>query len=341
MKKKIFILLFALLSYCMVFVGCTNFYTEASSNSPVSSTIQTDAVVSEIETNKFPSTTVSFSSDASSTETNSSSVSSDTAKTITSQIKSPKPKPKPVKNICLSDYTPICSYYNLNKTEQDGLSVVASLYKQYKESPDTFNKNKSIPVSFGKSEFYNISSFLCLYYGEPTALGDIFYFYTNTYKDGKETHSLSINPEMIDKLEQRKQECDEKIDAVLSSMKEGSETEKLMQIAEYLKDTITYTLPYRGIYDGLMNGTGVCTSFALSFQTFANRLGIQCDFVIGDENDGTDHAYNRVRLSNGEYRYYDVTFYDGTGDACYLNTKTLPYKDYCYNTYAYRWGVKF
>lgn len=339
MKKKIFIFLSALLSYCVVFVGCTNFYTEASSNLPVSITIQTDAVVSEIETNKSPSTTASSSSNVSSTETESSSVSSDTTETTTSQTK--LPKPEPVKNICLSDYTPICSYYNLNKTEQDGLSVVASLYKQYKEKPDTFNKNKSIPVSFGKSEFYNISSFLCLYYGEPTALGDIFYFYTNADKDEKETHSLSINPEMIDKLEQRKQEYNKKIDDVLSSMKEGSETEKLMQIAEYLKDTITYTLPYRGIYDGLINGTGVCTSFALSFQAFANRLGIQCDFVIGDENGGTNHAYNRVRLSNGEYRYYDVTFYDGTGDACYLNTKTLPHKDYCYNTYTYRWGVKF
>lgn len=61
----------------------------------------------------------------------------------------------------------------------------------------------------------------------------------------------------------------------------------------------------------MINGEGVCESYAKTFQLLLNYCDVDCIFVPGIANDGA-HAWNMVKLDNGEWYWYDLTWNDGT-----------------------------
>ena len=124
-----------------------------------------------------------------------------------------------------------------------------------------------------------------------------------------------------------------KIDSILTNFTSGSEEHILRQIAEYLKNSIVYTSGYSDLSNAL-NGRSVCNGYALAFNAMANRAGITSDMCIGTSINGILHAWNRVTLSDGSYRFYDITFYDSTENPEYLHSIASFHGPYLINDYS-------
>ena len=56
-------------------------------------------------------------------------------------------------------------------------------------------------------------------------------------------------------------------------------------------------------------GSGVCESYARTFQLLLNYCGVENIYVIG-ESMGEDHAWNMVKMDNGEWYWFDLTWDD-------------------------------
>lgn len=122
-----------------------------------------------------------------------------------------------------------------------------------------------------------------------------------------------LNLPLFKKLLNQKSIIDNEIDKEVSTLIEGSDECKLRQISNHIAKKIVYTDGYRETIDAL-NGKGVCISYAMLFYKMATRLGIQTYICYGYAGDGY-HAWNAVKL-NGEYVYYDITWYDDVVPDC-------------------------
>lgn len=110
--------------------------------------------------------------------------------------------------------------------------------------------------------------------------------------------------------------ADAKIDAILSGFSGKSTYDKLLNIAEYVCKQAQYgsqQLPdggydaINGVYDVLtgVHTNTVCTSYALAFQRFMERAGIN-SYILADDG---RHAWNIVEL-DGKWYGVDCTFGD-------------------------------
>ena len=73
---------------------------------------------------------------------------------------------------------------------------------------------------------------------------------------------------------------------------------------------------------GVFNEQGaVCEAYARSFQLLLNYSGVENVFVTGTAN-GEGHAWNLVRLDDGNWYWYDLTW-DDEGELGYTVTKNM------------------
>ncbi len=109
-----------------------------------------------------------------------------------------------------------------------------------------------------------------------------------------------------------------------------SDYEKVQAIHDYIIKNSVYdsvnankdTVPAEGheAYGVLVDGTGVCDSYAKAFKLLSDKAGVQCMLVEGSkaealgQNPGsTDHAWNIVFIE-GEYYHIDATWDDVSED---------------------------
>lgn len=152
---------------------------------------------------------------------------------------------------------------------------------------------------FSVKEQHEILTHLGMYFGAIGTMGDLVHWNDNDAK---------LNLDKFKKLLDQKIIIDARIDEAVSTLTEGSDEYKLWQISNYIAGKIEYTKGFRNTISAL-NGKGVCDSYAMLFYKMATRLGIQSYICYGYGNGDTYHAWNMVEL-NGEYIYYDITWYD-------------------------------
>lgn len=74
-------------------------------------------------------------------------------------------------------------------------------------------------------------------------------------------------------------------------------------------------------YDCLINGLSVCNGYATAFYDLCRAAGLEANYISGTaavEGGGRiSHAWNRVKMEDGQWRYYDVTWDDYTGSYQY------------------------
>ena len=184
-------------------------------------------------------------------------------------------------------------------------------------------------------QYYKIASYFYVYYGQKRAVDETFDLINYTDGDGVKSKQIRLRYDDIRKFEKELNANKTKIDAVLSTFTTGSEEHILKQISEYLKNNIVYTNNNFDLSNAL-NGKSVCNGYALAFNIMANRAGITSDMCIGTVK-GIYHAWNRVTLSDGTYRFYDITFYDTGGGSKYINSKTNFHGSYLINDYTDCW----
>lgn len=218
--------------------------------------------------------------------------------------------------IDVSKYSSVESFAGLNETERDMVRRILDVIENSDNyETKTYFKRSAIVIKcdyYVTYEAYNkIAACVDFYYGQETS--DVF----DVSSDKKENRStLYIFTDTAARLKQERQVYIEKIEGVISTLHEGTETQKLLQISKYIAENCEYEIKDKtSVNDFFESKTGDCVTYAMVFRMFCERLGIQCDIVCGITSMGDGHAWNRVLLSDGTYRYYDLTYYSrGTLD---------------------------
>ena len=199
-----------------------------------------------------------------------------------------------------TDYTPHVNPENYAKNVDYGI-LSDSQVKTFDDILDAINNDKSVVScpKFSKTEQYEISTQLGLYFGNIENITSLIYWGNNT---------ASLNSDMIKQRLLEKTIIDARIDEAISTFIEGSDRFKLWQISNYISKKITYSINHRNVIDAL-NGSGVCSSYSILFYKMASRIGIKTYICCGYASEAY-HAWNMVEL-DGSRLYYDVTWYDG------------------------------
>lgn len=107
-------------------------------------------------------------------------------------------------------------------------------------------------------------------------------------------------------------------DSILKDLKiDSSVTQKeaIGRINKWICDNKEYDYsddpPSRGsVYYSLTGDKGICTNYALAFQTLCLSAGIECHYY---NSPSMRHAWNKVYFSDGTYRWVDVCWNDVEG----------------------------
>lgn len=168
-------------------------------------------------------------------------------------------------------------------------------YESYKSTGYIFEFDRFM----SKEEYNQIVWFTQYYFGDENL--DLVDF---SIENGVTT-KVYLKVKAIIEAEKYRAQYDNEVENILRSIKDGSDTEKMIQISKYILDNSSYVLEQKSTYNSFyINQKGDCVMYAMIFKQFANRLGIENDIVrIPDEH----HVYNRIRLEDGSYRYYDLT----------------------------------
>ncbi|PYG88234.1 transglutaminase/protease-like cytokinesis protein 3 [Ruminiclostridium sufflavum DSM 19573] len=127
-----------------------------------------------------------------------------------------------------------------------------------------------------------------------------------------------------DRLSSEDIEVKDKMEEIVSEViaDEMTDYEKELAIHDYLVANYKYdyenyksdTLPDESYtpYGLLIKGTGVCQAYAEAMKLLLNRVGVECEVVIGKSREEA-HGWNIVKLDD-EYYMVDVTWDDPTPD---------------------------
>lgn len=265
-----------------------------------------------------------------------------TTKPETNSTENNTPTTKPVVTQPASKLVPNgnFTYVDMSAYNDDEKALITTILGKIKTCNTHNLKEEIIPVDtfYDYYSYHKVASFFYVYYGQKRAVDETFDIINYQNGDGTKTVSIRMRYDDIRQFEATLNDNKAKIDRILSTFTDGSEQHILNQIAQYLGNNMVYT---DGHYDlsSALNGKGVCNAYALVFNAMANRAGITSNVCIGKVNDEY-HAWNRVTLSDGEYRYYDITFYDTGGNTKYLNSKINFHSSYLVDNYADCWTKK-
>lgn len=143
---------------------------------------------------------------------------------------------------------------------------------------------------------------------------------------------LNYTEDSIENVNQKIELMSQKIDEYLEGLDGLNEYEKELEIHDRLSYSVEYShleeLPreYHTAEGSLLEGVGVCDSFAKALQLIYSRAGIDSIIVLGSL-DGNPHAWNMVKINN-EWYHVDLTsshsIYEETGivNHAYFNLDT-------------------
>jgi hypothetical protein len=151
---------------------------------------------------------------------------------------------------------------------------------------------------------------------------------------GENYTEFYLHEENISRLIDKKQSVDKDIDNILLTFDDGSNVEVANQIAYFISNKADFYYDKYSAHNILWENVGNCNGFALLFHTMCHRVGIECDLITGYAN-GEYHAWNRIKLEDGSYRYYDLSFYEYSENNVYIAAHTSPWEVVGINKYLY------
>lgn len=232
------------------------------------------------------------------------------------------------KNIDLSDYDNIVVD---TSCLSDDARIIIEKVVHIANNPDLYSGYDvtiELDRHIGIEEYTEATGFLMIYFGIEEE--DVFDINSDVSKSKPST--LTITLDKIEKFEAHRAKYLQKTESALSTFKEGSETEKLMQIANYILSNSKYkNIQNTSLEDFWDKGTCDCVTYSMLLKQFANRLGIQCDLIISPGSNGINHTYNRVVLNDGSIRYYDLTRPNR-----FVNVEKIDTVDYDVNNFIWK-----
>ncbi|MBQ7934961.1 MAG: hypothetical protein IJ333_01230, partial [Clostridia bacterium] len=168
------------------------------------------------------------------------------------------------------------------------------------------------------------------------------------YSDGVTSNEETLSAQLKESILTKKARFDEAVHQVLHTIPVGAsqpEKEKMIydwiisnnryasEVLNWDLDSISESPDELTAYGAMVNGIGVCESYAGAFQVLCHAVGIHCTSIEGTA-DGMPHKWNAVFL-DGEWYFVDPTYgdpllFDGTN---YLDgpiETPIPYYHYDY-----------
>ncbi len=247
----------------------------------------------------------------------------------------------------LSKCENIISYSGLKEVEEDFVKEVINAihnpneYEEviYKDEPHlNFTYSKKI----SSEAYYRIYGFFTFYFGDFNVWGSE-YLKSNDFEwphmfdieMKEECIEVYIPVSSIPILREKRASYIKEAEIALANIYEGTETEMLLQICEYIKDySILPGAACDSCTDFWNTQKATCLAYSMAFRQLAERLGIQCDIIVGYTVGDGYHAWNRVKLSDDTYKYYDLTWYITGNDAQYINANSLSHDGFWINSYC-------
>ncbi len=126
------------------------------------------------------------------------------------------------------------------------------------------------------------------------------------YTDDNVT-TIVINHDELFSAEYKREDSMREVEKVISTqIHEGTETEKLIQIVDWMRHTTLYRNAESTQHVFWHRKTGDCVTYAMIFKQFCDRLNIACDIVYIQDASTNGRLYNRVTLQDGSQKFYDV-----------------------------------
>ncbi len=234
------------------------------------------------------------------------------------------------------DYTTGQTHVSLKNTERYLYSILTPQQKEWYLKIDAAVKNFESDVALDadiiKGDNYYIYYLYLADNPEHFYLGNEVGVYSDgvsqhglylTYSDGK-THSGHEYGDMTDALKNslraKKDSFDKEVNRIVSTIPaDAPDVVKEKLIYDYILSNAVYATDH--VWDGpapdlwtaygvIMNGIGVCESYAEAFQLLCLSVGINCIGIDGDA--GGQHKWNAVCIEN-EWYMCDITFDDPIG----------------------------
>ncbi len=173
--------------------------------------------------------------------------------------------------------------------------------------------NTKVDISrYGLNEDALDAAFVDVWYGGKLPWN----VYSYSYSLGSGGEVTSFAPIYYDKAEYDYNLYKQTVDRIIEQITVADMTQWEMALAvhDYLAVNSVYdeTLERNTNYDLLVNGTAVCTGYAMAYMDIMNRLGVECRFV---ESQPMLHAWNLIKI-DGNWYHVDVTHDDPTPDSC-------------------------
>ncbi len=185
------------------------------------------------------------------------------------------------------------------------------------------------------------------YYENP---GDILYIPDCTVDAYPETGPERLLEVKLDyqyaasTVEQRRSELLEKAREVEASAQGGSIQEKLLSLAAFFAENVTYdesvdpsdvqARRYNAMtaYGALVQQSAVGEGFAMAVKVLCDDLGIECHIIRGRLSN-ISHTWNLVRMDNGALYHLDCSSYNGS--ASFRNDVQQMYYNYSWDASLY------
>lgn len=187
---------------------------------------------------------------------------------------------------------------------------------EYSDLCDTlirsFQNNTEVDIShFGLNEDTLDMAFVDVWYSGKLPWNA----YSYSYSLNNNGVVLSFLPTYYDAENYDYARYEQAISEILSQVVfEGmTQWQKALAVHDYLIARSAYdeTLDKNTNYDLLVNGTAVCSGYAMAYMDIMNRLGVECRFV---ESQPMLHAWNLIKI-DGNWYHVDVTHDDPAPDS--------------------------
>lgn len=116
----------------------------------------------------------------------------------------------------------------------------------------------------------------------------------------------------MEEFRHKEAEYDAEVSRLVQTVDGKTIEEKVRFFHDVLINRCEYdlTLSKSRAYDCLIGGLSVCNGYASAFYNLCSAAGLEVNYIVGTVSvQGTPipHAWNRVKGSDGQWHYYDVT----------------------------------
>lgn len=200
------------------------------------------------------------------------------------------------------------------KTQPIVEAILSAIQEDFEQGAESSVKQIDVYGTHNLSynDYVEMVSYFCMYFGAYYEPWQMISLYTGEYE------KVEIDVEIARELEKDRRAMMHEIEKIVSDFEDASDEALVQQTCAYIVNRFSYKAKQGDATEAIATNEGNCNAYSILFRMMLHRLGIETDICIGYTSSGAYHAWNRVTFSDGQQKYYDLTFYETTQKTKYL-----------------------